>query len=50
MLQLIFFALCIAGLVLLVNRIAKKEAPPADTYVCDVCGEKHCTCRKEEGR
>jgi Na+/H+-dicarboxylate symporter len=48
MLQLIFFALCIAGLLLLVNRIAKKEEPPADTYVCDVCGEKHCTCRKEE--
>ena len=48
MLQILLFALCIAGLAFLVNRIAKREEPPADTYVCDVCGEKDCICHKEK--
>ena len=48
MLQILFFALCIVGLAFLVNRIVKKEGPPADTYTCDVCGEKDCVCHKEE--
>jgi len=27
---------------------SKTGTPPEDTYVCDICGEKHCICHKEE--
>jgi hypothetical protein len=26
----------------------KKNDKPVESYVCDVCGEHHCICRKEE--
>lgn len=31
---------------LLIRR--KKTQEPHDTYVCDVCGQKECLCRKVE--
>ncbi len=39
-----------AGVVgyLIFRRKNKKEVQ--DTYVCDICGEKECLCRKEEKR
>lgn len=39
------FVACI--LVYLLFWRDKKEVPPGDSYVCDVCGEKHCICHKE---
>lgn len=41
--------LVIAGICLLYYLArSKKEIVPEDTFVCDVCGEKHCICHKEE--
>jgi hypothetical protein len=28
----------------------KPVSPPRDTYVCDVCNERECICRKQEER
>ena len=30
------------------NKKEKPGTPAHDTYVCDVCNEKECICRKEE--
>jgi len=32
----------------LIFRQKNRKAPPQDTYVCDVCGEKECLCHKVE--
>lgn len=29
-------------------RRARMNNVPQDTFVCDICGEKHCICHKEE--
>ena len=36
------------GCVLYFYVRSKTEIVPEDTYVCDICGEKHCICHKEE--
>ncbi|MFZ7110796.1 MAG: hypothetical protein ACOWYE_03850 [Desulfatiglandales bacterium] len=36
------------GCALYLLKRAKKEVVPQDTYICDVCGERDCICRKEE--
>ena len=45
---LIILILCAAIAVFLALRRKKSEDPPLDTYVCDICGEKDCLCRKEQ--
>jgi len=44
---LIALILCAAGSVYVFLRLRKKTRVPHDTYVCDVCGETECLCRKE---
>jgi hypothetical protein len=39
----------LAALFYIVFFSTRKTEEPVDSYVCDVCGEHHCTCRKEEG-
>lgn len=38
---MVVFALVIWGIV-------KRTSPKTEKYVCDVCGERECLCRKEE--
>jgi hypothetical protein len=44
---LILVVVCAAVVGYLMFRQKNKKAPQ-DTYVCDVCGEKECLCRKVE--
>lgn len=44
----IVLVLCAAVAAFLILRRKTPEIPPQDVYVCDVCGESECTCRKEE--
>ncbi len=56
MLYLIFFIVLVAALAFWISRKTRNpfpadkqtNDPPAETYVCDVCGEEGCTCHKEE--
>jgi hypothetical protein len=41
----VLFAAAVAYVIL--SR-KKPDAPPHDTYVCDVCHEQECICRKEK--
>ncbi len=52
---LILFAAMIAALAFWVSKTTRKplsthgskpDDPPAETYVCDICGEEGCTCHK----
>jgi len=43
----ILLILCAAVAAFLLFGRKKAETLPQDTYVCDVCGEKECICRKE---
>ena len=31
-----------------IYRIVKRRPPNTESYVCDVCGEHECGCRKED--
>jgi len=42
---LLILCAAVAAFMLLSRKKAKNH--PQDTYVCDVCGEKECICRKE---
>ena len=42
---LIAVIVCIAAVGYLIF-LQKKRKKPQDTYVCDICGEKDCLCRK----
>jgi len=42
---LIAVIVCIAAVGCLIF-LQKKRRKPQDTYVCDICGEKDCLCRK----
>ena len=43
----ILLILCAAVVAFVLFSKKKTEGPPQDTYVCDICGEKECICRKE---
>lgn len=43
-------ALFLIFLTVMVLRVNRRKNLPHDTYVCDVCGEKDCICRKVEER
>jgi len=54
---LILFIAIVAALAFWVSRKTRKPFPPqnrrpadppAETYVCDICGEEGCTCHKEK--
>jgi hypothetical protein len=36
-------------LVHVLTRKTKRKELPNETYICDVCGDKDCVCRKENG-
>jgi hypothetical protein len=44
----ILLILCAAVIAYLLLRRKGETEIVQDTYVCDVCGEKECICRKEE--
>jgi hypothetical protein len=44
---IVVLALAVIVVVLAVSRMKKRKDPPVDTYVCDICGQKHCDCRKK---
>jgi hypothetical protein len=44
---LIALAVCVVAVGYVISRSRNKKAPQ-DTYVCDICGEKECLCRKVE--
>lgn len=44
---LVVVGLCVIGLALIALRMKRKRDLPIETFVCDVCGRKHCDCRKE---
>jgi hypothetical protein len=44
---LIALAVCAMVVGYVIFRSRNKKAPQ-DTYVCDICGQKECLCRKEE--
>lgn len=44
----IILILCAAALAYVVFRKKKADTPRHDTYVCNVCNEKECICRKQE--
>ena len=43
---LVSAAIVVAAVV--IYRTAKRRPPDTESYVCDVCGEHECICRKEE--
>jgi len=43
----VLFAVALAYVVF---RKKKPDTPPHETYVCDVCNERECICRKESGK
>ena len=44
---IILIVLFVAALVFVLQKKVKNVEPPQETYVCDVCGEDVCICRKE---
>jgi len=53
---LILFIALIAAMAFWISKKTRKPFPshkerpvdsPHETYVCDICGEEGCTCRKE---
>ena len=47
---LLLSVILVCILVYAVLKMSGKKDPDVDTYVCDVCGERHCVCHKEEDR
>ena len=45
--EVIIVVFLAALLIYVLTRKTKKNEPPKETYVCDVCGDKDCVCRKE---
>ena len=41
-------AAAIVVFAVVIYRIVKRRPPNTESYVCDVCGERECICRKEE--
>jgi hypothetical protein len=46
----IIVVLFAAALAYVIFSKKKPVSPPRDTYVCDVCNERECICRKQEER
>ena len=44
----IMLILCAAIVGYVTLRSKKGKERPPDHYVCDICGERDCLCRKEE--
>jgi hypothetical protein len=46
----IIAAMLITGIIafFILKKPRQEEDQPVESYVCDICGERHCDCRKEE--
>jgi hypothetical protein len=46
----VVIVILLAGLLVhVLTRKTKRKELPNETYICDVCGDKDCVCRKENG-